>query len=540
MASKNPRWVLFLPLFFALAVIFGMFIGRHLDTRATGGPTNSMFNSRKGDANKLNEVLQLIADEYVDTVNVNDLTEKTINAILEQLDPHSSYIPPVDLQAFNEELEGNFEGIGVEFNLVKDTIVVVSAIPGGPSESVGIHSGDRIITIDGEGVAGKKLKNEDVIKRLRGDKGTKVTVEVLRRGSAELLPFTIKRDKIPLYSMDAAYMVDREIGYIKINRFAETTYDEYKEAFDKLSQRGMKKLILDLRGNPGGYLNTATDLADEFLTNKKLIVYTQGKARKKRYYYATTSGDFESQPLVVLVDEGSASASEIVAGSVQDNDRGMIIGRRTFGKGLVQEQIEFKDGSAMRLTVARYYTASGRCIQRPYTDGVEKYYQDYYDSMDPSKLGLDSADTDTAHQFQTLAGRTVYGGGGITPDVVVPYDTAEYSVYLSRVVSKGITYDFCFDYADKHRKQLEGTYKNYLAFAQDRAIGQSLLAEFTTYAAGKGVPRDEAAIQRCARYLVSRLKALIARNIWNNEAFYYILNTEDNTFSRAVDMLRKQ
>lgn len=528
-----------MPILLALAVIFGMFIGRHLDTKATGGPSNSLFNSKNKSSDKLAEVLDLIADEYVDTVNIEKLTEKAIVAILEQLDPHSSYIPPVDLQAFNEELEGNFEGIGVEFNLLKDTIVVVSAIPGGPSEAVGIHAGDRIVKIDGEVVAGKSFKNEDVVKRLRGKKGTKVTVEISRKGAKELLAFTIKRDRIPLFSMEAAYMVDKQIGYIKINRFAETTYDEYMEAYRKLKDQGMDRLILDLRGNPGGYLNAATDLADEFLPNKKLIVYTEGKARKKKHYYATSSGKFEKQPLVILIDEGSASASEIVAGAIQDNDRGTIIGRRSFGKGLVQEQIEFRDGSALRLTVARYYTATGRSIQRSYANGVEKYYEAVYESMSGGSVN-DTVPKDSLQKFTTAGGKTVYGGGGITPDITVPYDTSSYSAYLSDVISKGLTYDFSFDYADQHRDDFRKMYGSYQAFQRDMNLERKIISDFVTFASSKGVVRNDVDISRSGHYLAIRLKALVARNVWSNDAFYYILNQDDEVFSKALEVLRKQ
>lgn len=532
--------VVFMPLLLALAVIFGMFLGRNLNLKATGGPSQSIFNPKNKSSEKIEEVLSLIKDEYVDTVNMDKLTESAIVAVLEQLDPHSSYIPPVNLQAYNEDLEGNFEGIGVEFNLVKDTIVVVSAISGGPSEAVGIRAGDRIVNIDGENVAGKNFTNEDVIKRLRGKKGTKVDVKVSRKGVNELLPFTIKRDKIPLYSVDASYLVQPDIGYIKINRFAESTYDEFMDAMHKLKDEGMKKLILDLRGNPGGYLNSATDIADEFLSNKKMIVYTEGKARKRRNYYATANGDFEKQPLVVLVDEGSASASEIVSGAVQDNDRGTIIGRRTFGKGLVQEQIEFKDGSAIRLTVARYYTATGRCIQRSYAEGVEKYYEALYQSMLGNETDNDSLYHDSLQMFKTAGGKVVYGGGGIMPDIYVPHDTSSYSAYLSDVISKGYTYDFCFDYADHHRDELKKRYKSYRRFAEDQSLNSQLVQQFVKFAAEKGAVATDDELKKSSRYLAFRIKAIIARNLWNNDAFYFIQNQDDEVFTKALDFIKKQ
>lgn len=540
MKNQNSRIVLFMPLMLAIAVIIGMYIGRNLNINATEGPTKSIFNSKNNSADKIGEVLDLIKDEYVDTVNIDQLTEKAITSILEQLDPHSSYIPPVDLQVYNEDLEGNFEGIGVEFNIVKDTIVVVSAIPGGPSEAVGIRAGDRIVIIDGENVAGKKIKNEDVIKRLRGKKGTKVKVEISRKGSAELLPFTIKRDKIPLYSVEASFLIQPDIGYIKINRFAETTYDEYMDAYSKLSDQGMKKMILDLRGNPGGYLNSATDLADEFLSNKKMIVYTQGKSRKKRNYLATARGKFEKQPLVILIDEGSASASEIVSGAVQDNDRGIIIGRRSFGKGLVQEQIEFKDGSAIRLTVARYYTATGRCIQRSYSDGVNKYYEALYNSMLGNETENDSLYHDSLQKFTTKGGKVVYGGGGIMPDIYIPHDTSAYSKFLSDVISKGIAYDFSFDYADKNREQLKRRFKNYQRFSDDKSVDSDVFKKFLEFASENKIHAEESDINKSKSFLINRIKSIIARNIWDNNGFYYIQNKDDKVFLKAIEVLKQK
>jgi carboxyl-terminal processing protease len=537
MSLKNQqRLVVWMPLLMAISVIFGMFIGKHLNTRGQGSPTQSIFQLNRGGGDKINEVLNLIYSEYVDTVNINQLTEKAIYALLEQLDPHSSYIPPDNLQMVNDDLHGNFEGIGIEFNIVNDTIVVVSAISGGPSEAVGIRAGDRIVKIDDENVASVKITNYDVIKKLRGKKGTKVKVHVARKNTKELIQYNIKRDKIPLYSLDAAYMLDQEIGYIKINRFSETTYNEFTKALDKLTDAGMKKLILDLRGNPGGYLNAATDIADEFLPRKKLIVYTEGKARKKRYYYATSVGRFETQPLAILIDEGSASASEIVAGAVQDNDRGMIVGRRSFGKGLVQEQIDFSDGSAIRLTVARYYTPTGRCIQRPYTHGVQKYFEELY-------LGTafenDTLPKDTLEQFKTPGGKIVYGGGGITPDILVPYDTTSITPYLTSVVSKGIIYDFSFDYADQYRQELLKKYKDYKAFAADKNQESQMVRKFISYAAEKGVPAQESEIARSYKLLATRIKSMVARNIWKNEAFYYIANLDDEAIEKAMDALKR-
>lgn len=538
--NKQSKLVVFIPILMAIATIFGIFIGKNLPSSSgASNSNNSIFNTGSNN-DKLNQIISLIEDEYVDTINTDRLTDDAIAALLEQLDPHSAYIPPVDLQGVNEDMEGNFDGIGVEFNIVNDTIVVVAAISGGPSEALGIRSGDRIVKIDGQSVANIKIKNEDVIKKLRGKKGTKVKVEIARRSVKNLIPYTITRDKIPLYSLDASYMVNDEIGYIKLNRFAEKTYEEYMEAFKKLKAQGMNKMILDLRGNPGGYLNVAISLADEFLKNKEMIVYTQGRARGKEEFKATSDGEFENEPLVVLIDEGSASASEIIAGSLQDNDRAAIIGRRSFGKGLVQEQFEFKDGSAIRLTVARYYTASNRCIQRSYADGTEKYYEEIYSEIlnkDPNHKGNPG---DTLHQFKTKGGRIVYGGGGISPDVYVPVDTSGYTKYYSDVISKGISYDFCFQYADKNRNTLLKKYPNYKVFGQDMLMADNILSEFVAYADKNGVIRNDSEIRKSRLWLINRLQSLVARNLWKNEAFYYIINKDDNYLHASIKHLKKK
>ena len=537
--NKSSRLVVFMPILMAIAAIFGIFIGRNLPADTKSKKENNIFYSGGGNS-KLEQILNLIEDEYVDTINRDNLTDEAITALLEQLDPHSAYIPPIDLQGVNEDMEGNFDGIGVEFNIVSDTIVVVAAISGGPSEALGIRSGDRIVKIDGQLVAGVKIKNEDVIKKLRGKKGTKVNVDIARRSTNNLIPYTITRDKIPIYSMDAAYMINDQIGYIKLNRFAEKTYDEYIDAFNKLKTQGMQKMILDLRGNPGGYLNVAIAIADEFLKSKEMIVYTQGRSRGREEFKATKDGEFEDQPLVILIDEGSASASEIIAGSMQDNDRAAIIGRRSFGKGLVQEQFEFKDGSAIRLTVARYYTASGRCIQRSYAEGTEKYYEEIYTEIlnkDPNhKANLG----DTLHKYKTKAGRIVYGGGGIMPDVYVPVDTSGYTKYYSDIISKGISYDFCFNYSDKNRSVLLKKYKNYKAFGQDITLADKILVEFVDYASRQGVVKNDTEIRKSRLWLINRLQSLIARNLWQNEGFYYIVNKDDEYIHAALKYLNRQ
>lgn len=532
----NQKFILFTPILLSLAVLLGVFIGRNINPSS-----NNSKNSKNSIVNeKLDKILTLINQEYVDTINTDKLTDDAIVSLLEQLDPHSSYIPPVDLSSVNEDMSGNFDGIGVEFNILHDTIVVVAAISGGPSEALGIRSGDRIVKIENKNVAGIKITNDEVIKSLRGKKGTKVNVSIKRKGINELIPYTITRDKIPLYSMDAAYMIDDKIGYIKLNRFAEKTFDEYKDAFDKLKKLGMQKMILDLRGNPGGYLNVAIELADEFLKNNEMIVYTQGRARKKDVYEATTAGEFENQPLAILIDEGSASASEIISGSLQDNDRAVIIGRRSFGKGLVQEQFEFPDGSAMRLTVARYYTASGRSIQRPYDKGSEEYYSEIYKEMQNDNSTKNSTPRDTSHKYKTKSGRIVYGGGGITPDIFVAVDTSGYTRYYAESVSKGLVYDFCFNYADLHRKSITATYKTYKEFYNDKNIAVSILSEYVKFAEQNGLKKNDFEITKSNKWLTNRLQSLIARNIWRNEAYYYIINMDDVDVTAAVKYLRSK
>ena len=539
--NKQSRLIVFMPVLMAIATIFGIFIGKSLPSGNAGQKKNNLFYTGSGNQNdKLEQIISLIKEEYVDTVNTNQLTDEAIAALLEQLDPHSAYIPPVDLQGVNEDMEGNFDGIGVEFNIVNDTIVVVAAISGGPSEALGIRSGDRIVKIEGQVVAGVKIKNEDVIKKLRGKKGTKVKVDIARHNVKELIPYTITRDKIPIYSLDASYMINDQIGYIKLNRFAEKTYEEYMDAFKKLKSQGMQKMVLDLRGNPGGYLNVAIAIADEFLKNKEMIVYTQGRARGREDFKATSEGEFENQPLVILIDEGSASASEIIAGSMQDNDRATIIGRRSFGKGLVQEQFEFKDGSAIRLTVARYYTASGRCIQRSYADGTEKYYEEIYSEILNKDPNHKANPGDTLHKYKTKSGRIVYGGGGITPDIYVPIDTSGYTKYYSDVISKGITYDFCFEYADRNRETLLKKFADYRAFGQDVNQADQILAEFVDFAAKNGIDRNDAQIRKSRLWLINRLQSLVARNLWKNEAFYYITNKDDAYLHAALKYMNRK
>lgn len=530
---ERPKFYVYLPIVFSLVLILGILIG---STFKTSGGVGIIPVSSSNKYNKLEEILRYINQEYVDTVQEEKLVEKAIVSMLENLDPHSAYIPAEELQANNEPLKGHFEGIGIEFNIVKDTIFVVSAIPGGPAEGVGIMAGDKIVQVEGKSVAGIKITNQGVMDKLKGPGGTKVKVGILRRGKTKPLNFTITRGTIPIYSIDVAYMVAPTVGYIKISRFAATTYDEYISAFDKLKRKGMKKLIVDLRGNGGGFLNTAVDIADEFLSNGKGIVYTEGKARSRQDYKATGRGFFEKGDLVILIDDGSASASEILAGAIQDNDRGTIVGRRSFGKGLVQEQSEFSDGSGMRLTIARYYTPTGRCIQKPYDDGAEAYYQE--EGMRFKNGELESADsikTNDSLKYKTPGGKIVYGGGGITPDVFVPLDTSGHTPYLALVSYSGLINDFAFDYADKNRKQLKA-YKSFEVFNREFDVDKNLFSAFVSYAEKNKVPKNAKQINKSETLIKLQLKALIARNIWNNEGFYPVILSNDNVLKKAIEL----
>lgn len=529
--NKNRFYLLF-PFLLGVAIAAGIFIGWYLSGNRQ--PQSMIFNF--GRADKLRDVLNYIEKQYVDTLDPGQLEENAIVALLEQLDPHSAYLPAEDLLAANEQLQGNFEGIGIEFNIQKDTIMVVAAISGGPSATLGIRSGDRIVQIEGNTVAGIGIKNEQVIKQLRGKGGTKVIVGILRPGQDKIQEYTITRGKIPLYSIETGYMITPDIGYIRISRFAATTYEEYKKAFNELRNEGMKKLILDLRDNPGGYLNAAVDLSDEFLSGGKQIVYTEGKARPREDYTATSKGSFEEGGLVILIDEGSASASEIVSGAVQDNDRGWVVGRRSFGKGLVQEEVKFKDGSAMRLTIARYYTPTGRSIQKPYEKGHEAYFHELMDRYERGELDAPDTNRRDSIVFLTPAGRTVYGGGGIMPDVFVPLDTAGYSGYVSEIASKGLFNRFAFEYTDRQRSALLERYRSPAVFARSFPA-TSVMPEFYAFVEKNGIRPDPAGLKKSAQRIENQVTALIARALYGNTGFYTVYNTRDNAVKKAIELL---
>ena len=531
MEYKNRGAVIYFPIIVALAVVTGILIGRYY----SGSNTENKFIIIPK-ANKLDNVLNYIENEYVDEVSKSDIIEQVIPKILEDLDPHSQYIPAVELQKVNEPLEGNFSGIGIQFNMLSDTLVVIQTVANGPSQKVGIQAGDRIIKVNGEVVAGMNLPSDSIVGRLRGPKGTRVKVEISRRNVKDLLSFDIVRDNIPLYSVDVAYMINSDIGYLKLNKFSATTEEEFIEAVTRLRGQGLKKLVLDLRENGGGYMNAAVFIADQFLAGNELIVYTQGKARDKEDFVSSPGGMCNDLEVAILIDENSASASEILAGAIQDNDRGIIIGRRSFGKGLVQEQKPLSDGSAIRLTIARYYTPTGRSIQRPYSKDIEDYYGDLNLRYLHRELEVaDSNKFDDSLKFTTPGGKTVYGGGGIMPDVFVPIDTIDITDYFLAVRNQGLIYRFSLKYADENRKTLmqlksSGDFVTYL----DKA---GVLRKFTAFAAKEGVREVPREIRTSEKILKVQLYAYIARNFLDNEGFFPIIQDIDNMLLKAVETL---
>lgn len=525
-ANRNSKYTISLPIVLCLGLAAGIFVGTSFSTRKSTGDVGN-------DVQKLRDVLTQINEEYVDTVNTSDLVDDAIQQMLHKLDPHSSYIPAKDRIAANEDLRGNFDGIGVEFNIFRDTIVVVSALSGGPSEALGIQSGDKIVRVDGKEMAGVGVTNADVMRALKGPKGTEVNVTVLR-GDKEI-SYKIIRDKIPQYSVDVSYMVNNEIGYIKVNRFAATTYEEFHTALGKLREQGMKKLILDLQGNPGGYMNIAIDMADDFLSAGKKIVFTKGKDRKNNTEALSTDrGDFESGDLIVLVNEGSASASEIVAGALQDNDRALIVGRRSFGKGLVQQPFDISDGSELRLTVSRYYTPSGRSIQKPYQDG-EEYALDIVSRYNHGEFfHADSIKFNDSLKYVTANGRTVYGGGGIMPDYFVPLDTTLNSHYLNELYTSTSIQEFTFGYAEKHKEELEK--KGFVAFLDKFVVTDAMINDLVRVGERNKVRPDYKELREKKKLFQVYVKAYIARKIWGSEGFYPVFNETNEVFLQAIKM----
>lgn len=491
-----------------------------------------------GGLKKYNQLMQIIKFAYVDSVNENKLVERSIIEMLKELDPHSYYISKKDVEKANEELVGNFEGIGVQFEILKDTITIVHPIAGGPSEKLGILAGDKIVKIENEDVAGKKITNQFVFDRLRGKKGTKVTVSIARAGKKGLLDYTIVRDKIPINSIDASYMITPETGYINLTRFSSTSVTEFDDAILKLKQEGLKNLILDLRNNGGGYLNIAFELADEFLPNGKLIVYTEGLRSPREDYYATARGNMESGKLVILINENSASASEIVSGAIQDWDRGIIMGRRSFGKGLVQRPFMLPDSSQVRLTTARYHTPSGRFIQKPYAEGVDKYYQDFANRYKHGEfVSSDSIKFPDSLKYLTFHKRTVYGGGGIMPDIFLPLDTTQFTDYFLNLRRKNVLNLFVADYVENNRSKLQKTYPDFNSFDKKFVIDDAFMKGFFDLADKQGVKMNEKEYPLSEALIKNQIKALMAQKLWDVNALYRVINQNDDEVQKAVQVI---
>ena len=533
MSTKNSSR--FTPVIIAISVVIGILIGTFYAKHFAGNRLGII----NGSSNKLNALLRIVDDQYVDTVNMTDLVEKAMPQILAELDPHSTYIPAQNLEEVNSELEGSFSGIGIQFTIQNDTIHVNAIVSGGPSEKVGLMPGDRIVTVDDSLFVGKQVTNERAMKKLKGPKGSQVKLGIKRATEKELLNFTITRGDIPQNTIDAAYMLNDDFGYIQISKFGRTTHVELLNALAQLNHQKCKGLIIDLRGNTGGYMDAATRMVNEFLPQGKLIVYAQGRKYKRLDEVANGTGSCQDIPLIVLVDEGSASASEIFSGAIQDNDRGTIVGRRSFGKGLVQQPIDFSDGSAIRLTIARYYTPSGRCIQRPYESGKDRNYElDLYNRYEHGEFfSRDSIKQNEKERYNTSLGRTVYGGGGIMPDIFVPQDTTGVTSYLSTVIGRGLTIQFTFQYTDNNRKKLseyetEEELLNYLR-------RQGLVEQFVRFADSKGVKRRNILIQKSYKLLEKNIYGNIIYNMLGLEAYLQYFNKSDATVNKGIEILEK-
>jgi len=523
---------IYLPVLFAAVLVAGLLLGKSLNNN----PHKSYAQMYQADS-KLGRIMDYIETRYVDTVSRSLLEESAIPAMLEELDPHSIYIPAKEMKRVSEDMRGNFEGIGVVFNHQTDTAIIISVISGGPSDKVGVLPGDRIIRVNDSLIAGQDMPSNDVVGMLKGEKGTKVKVSLERKNVSDLIDVEIVRDKIPLYSVDVSYMIDDDIGFIKINRFSETTYNEFLDGIAKLKEKGLKKLIVDLRGNTGGYMVSATNIADQFLEHGKMIVYTQGKASPKQEIYSTGKGECKKMEVVILQDEFSASASEILSGAIQDNDRGTIIGRRSFGKGLVQEPYPLSDGSVIRLTIARYYTPTGRSIQKPYSDDKDEYYHDLLNRYKHGEFSeADSIHFADSLKYVTPKGDIVYGGGGIMPDIFVPLDTTGFTKYYAETVRNGVLYNFAFEYVDNNRPYLN-QFKD--AESIDSYLESvNILDQFTGYAEENGIPKTTKGFQHAKKLVNTQLKANIARNILDNEGYYPIIENVDKPLNIAIKYLR--
>lgn len=523
----------FIPLIVAVSVVAGILLGNFYANHFAGHRLSIINTS----SNKLNDLLHFIDDQYVDTVEINDLVERSMPQILGELDPHSIYIPVQKAQQANDDLAGSFSGIGVQFTIRKDTIHINNVIKGGPSEKVGLQPGDRVVKVNGEDFVGSICTNEEAMRRLKGEKGSQVKLEVKRRGEDKLLPFTIVRGDIPVNSVKAAYMINKEVGYIQIDKFGETTYPEMLTALAKLNQAQFKGVIIDLRGNTGGYMGAAIQMVNEFLPANRLIVYTQGRKSPREEYRSDGRGIYQDLPLVVLVDEGSASASEIFAGAIQDNDRGMVVGRRSFGKGLVQQPIEFGDHSVIRLTIARYYTPAGRCIQKPYKKGHDEDYElDLLTRYEHGEFFSQDSIKQTGEEYKTVMGRTVYGGGGIMPDVFVPQDTTNVTSYYRMAINGGYVIQFAYEYTDDNRAELSK-----LLDCQALAkylVKKNIVEEFVRYADKLGLKRRNIMVQTSHKLLERVLLGNIIYIIQNDEEYAKFLNQDDPTITKTLELFK--
>lgn len=532
MSSNKNR---LMPFLLAICLVAGILTGTFYTNHFSGNKLGIINTS----SNKLNALLHIIDEQYVDTVSMFNLVEEAMPQILAELDPHSSYIPAKDLEAVNSDLKGSFSGIGVQFTIQDDTIHINSVIQGGPSEKVGLLAGDRIVEVDDSSFVGKIVTNSEAMRRLKGEKGSKVKLGIYRPGEKEILHFTVVRGDIPVKSIDAAYMINDKFGYVKVNKFGETTYPELLVALAQLSQANCKGMIIDLRGNTGGYMAAAIQMVNEFLPNNKLIVYTEGRKSPRENYTSNGTGSSQTMPLIVLMDEGSASASEIFAGAIQDNDRGTIIGRRSFGKGLVQQPIEFSDGSAIRLTIARYYTPSGRCIQKPYEKGNDAEYEmDIITRYEHGEFfSADSIKQNIKEIYHTSLGRTVYGGGGIMPDIFVPQDTTGMTSYYRMAATRGLIIRYTLDYTDKNRNKLKeyDTPQKMEAYLKT----QNLLEKFAEYAEKKGLKRRNILMYKSKQLFEESLYGNIIYNMLGIEAYITYSNLTDKTVQKALEVLEK-
>ncbi|WP_420385504.1 S41 family peptidase [Roseivirga sp.] len=528
---KNSPYHIRLPILLAVALIIGVLIGSNF-----AKPKTDL--RYQGSIQKFTQLMDYIENDYVDSVNTASLLEESIETMLDKLDPHTVYIPPKDAELAASQLRATYDGIGVEFNLLRDTLYVVTPLSGGPSEKAGIMAGDKIVSVDGENIAGIGLTNRKVYDMLRGPRGSEVTLGVVRKNQQETMDFELKRGAIAQTSLDASYMVDDKIGYIKVNRFAETTYREFKAALQNLKDQGMQQLILDLQNNSGGYMSAAIGISDEFLKANEVIVSQKGQSRKyDREDRATSGGIFEDGALMVLINEGSASASEIVAGALQDNDRALVVGRRSFGKGLVQYPFDLDDGSELRMTIARYYTPSGRSIQKPYEDGEETYNNDYYDRYVSGELfSQDSVHFDENLSYKTSAGRTVYGGGGIMPDYFVGLDTTDNSAYINRLVANNTIREYTLDYRDNHPDLKNLSIDE---FIEEFEVSEAMLQDVIALGEKNGTPFRRKQYEKSKTLLINLIKARIAREVYDNDdAFYKVYNQSNEIYREAISIFR--